>query len=126
MNIEGNQYDVLHMKLEMHQTVDDAGSPSSPVQFAYLYVELDWVDNEFLLAWVTAPSQTYNFEIEQFGTNGKLKEIRFENAYCTELTERYNVGAMDSFRQEQVQNFITCLFITAGRVQVDDAELQNF
>lgn len=129
LNIEGHQYEILYMKLEMHQTVDDAARPSSPVQWAHLYVELDWVDDEFLLSWVTANSQTYDFEIEQIGTQGKYKEIQFESAQCTELTERYalphgvDVALND---RNQPQNFITCLFITAGTIKVDDVELKNF
>ena len=129
MKIEGKEYSVLFMTLETHQTVDDAGRPSSPVQWSFVYLELEWMDDDFLLSWAKAPNQTYDFEIEQMGTNGKYKEIRFEKAYCTEVLEKFSRphGADLALNPgSSLQNFITCLFVTAGTIKVDDVDIHNY
>ncbi|CAG5074230.1 hypothetical protein DYBT9623_04995 [Dyadobacter sp. CECT 9623] len=128
MHIEDHEYSVMFMRFELHQTVDDAMSITSPIQWAHLYVELEMVMDDFLIEWANKPSQKYDLSVEQFGENGPFKTLSFKEAVCTEFLEMFDDGTddMDKKLTNRLQNFITCLTITASSVEIDEAKLENF
>jgi hypothetical protein len=82
----------MFMRFELHQTVDDAMSITSPIQWAHLYMELEMVLDEFLIEWANKPSQTYDLTVEQFGENGSFKTLSFKEAVCIEFVEMFDDG----------------------------------
>ena len=129
LTVDGDHiYSVMFMQFEVHQTVDDAMSVTSPMQWAHLYLELEMVLNDFLVEWANKPSQKYDLMVEEFGTQGSFKVLSFNDAVCTEFVEKFDDGTddLDKALTHRSQNFITCLTITAGSVEVDQAKLENF
>lgn len=123
-----HEFSVMFMRFELHQTVDDAMSVTSPIQWAHLYVELEMVLDDFLIEWASKPSQKYDVTVEQFGEHGSFKTLSFKDAVCTEFVEMFDDGSddLDVALANRLQNFITCLTITAATVEVDEAKLENF
>ena len=129
LKIDGDrEYSVMFMRFELHQTVDDAMSITSPIQWAHLYLELEMVMDDFLIEWASKPSQKYDLTVEQFGENGAFKTLSFKESVCTEFVEMFDDGTddMDKKLAKRLQNFITCLTITASNVEIDEAKLENF
>ncbi|TLU98006.1 type VI secretion system tube protein TssD [Dyadobacter luticola] len=129
LKVDGDhEFTVMFMRFELHQTVDDAMSITSPMQWAHLYVELEMVLDDFLIEWANKPSQKYDLTVEQFGENGPFKTLSFKDAVCTEFVEMFDDGTddLDKALTHRLQNFITCLTITASSVEVDEAKLENF
>ncbi|MCE6988888.1 type VI secretion system tube protein TssD [Dyadobacter sp. CY323] len=129
VKIDGDhEYSVMFMRFELHQTVDDAMSITSPIQWAHLYMELEMVMDDFLIEWANKPSQKYDLTVEQFGENGPFKTLSFKDSVCTEFVEMFDDGTddMDKKLAKRLQNFITCLTITASSVEIDEAKLENF
>ena len=129
VTIDGDhEYGVMFMRFELHQTVDDAMSITSPIQWAHLYLELEMVLDDFLIEWANKPSQKYDLTVEQFGEVGSFKTLSFKEAVCTEFVEMFDDGTddLDKALSNRLQNFITCLTITASSVEIDEAKLENF
>eukprot|EP01034_Spumella_vulgaris_P016452 gene16452-21017_t len=79
LTVDGDhEYTVMYMRFELHQTVDDAMSVTSPIQWAHLYVEVEMVLDDFLVEWASKPSQKYDLSIEQFGEHGSFKTLSVE------------------------------------------------
>lgn len=123
-----HHYSVMYMQFELHQTVDDAMSVTSPMQWAHLYLELEMVMDDFLVEWANKPSQKYDLMVEQFGEHGSFKILSFNDSVCTEFVEKFDDGTDDLDRalSSRLQNFITCLTITAASIEVDEAKMENF
>lgn len=123
-----HEYSVLFMEFELHQTVDEAMSITSPIQWAHLYMELEMVLDDFLVEWANKPSQKYDLTVEQFGENGSFKTLSFKDAVCIEYVEMFDDGMddLDKALSSRLQNFITCITVTAGHVEVNEAKLENF
>jgi hypothetical protein len=129
LKIDGDhEYSVMFMRFELHQTVDDAMSITSPIQWAHLYVELEMVMDDFLIEWANKPSQKYDLTVEQFGETGSFKTLSFKEAVCIEFVEEFDDGTddLDKALANRLQNFITCLTITASSVEISEAKLENF
>ncbi|WP_159470197.1 type VI secretion system tube protein TssD [Dyadobacter sp. 3J3] len=129
LTVDGDhEYTVMYMRFELHQTVDDAMSVTSPIQWAHLYVEVEMVLDDFLVEWASKPSQKYDLSIEQFGEHGSFKTLSFKDAVCIEFVEMFDDGSddLDIALTKRLENFITCLTITASNVEVDEAKLENF
>lgn len=129
LTVDGdNEFSVMYMQFELHQTVDDSMSVTSPIQWAHLYVELEMVADDFLIEWASKPSQKYDLTLEQFGEHGSFKTLSFKEAVCIEFVEKFDDGSddLDIALTNRLQNFITCLTITAGSIEVDEAKLENF
>jgi hypothetical protein len=129
LKIDGeHEYSVMFMRFELHQTVDDAMSITSPIQWSHLYMELEMVLDDFLIEWANKPSQTYDLTVEQFGENGSFKTLSFKEAVCIEFVEMFDDGQddLDKALANRLQNFITCLTITASSVEINEAKLENF
>ncbi|QRR03015.1 type VI secretion system tube protein TssD [Dyadobacter sandarakinus] len=119
-------YEILLMRFEVHQGVDDSMGIASPMQWAYLYVEAAMVLDDFLAGWASKASQKYDLTVEHAGENGPVKTMDFKEAVCTELVEMFDDGTDGVRSPGGLQNFVTCLTITAGKVEVKDAKLENF
>ncbi|GLU56966.1 type VI secretion system tube protein TssD [Dyadobacter frigoris] len=129
LTVDGDhEFSVMYMRFELHQTVDDSMSVTSPIQWAHLYVELEMVLDDFLVEWASKPSQKYDLTVEQFGEHGSFKTLSFKDAVCTEFVEMFDDGSddLDIALTNRLQNFITCLTITAASIEVDEAKLENF
>ncbi|MHA4737513.1 type VI secretion system tube protein TssD [Dyadobacter sp. MSC1_007] len=129
VKIDGeHEYSVMFMQFELHQTVDDAMSITSPIQWAHLYMELEMVMSDFLIGWANKPSQKYDLVVEQFGEHGSFKTLNFKDAFCTEFVEMFDDGLddIDKALAQRLQNFITCVTVTASSVEIDEAKLENF
>ncbi len=131
--VENMSFDIYYASFELHQTVDEVGRPDSPVQGANVYLEIDegFVDGDLLLNWAIQPNQQHDCVIEEFGTNGRFKRMEIQQAFCVELIEKFNPGfglANTAIRaaNAQIQNYITCLRLTAPTLTVSDTQLQNF
>ncbi|SDE68677.1 hypothetical protein SAMN04487996_106209 [Dyadobacter soli] len=129
LKIDGDhEYSVMFMQFELHQTVDDAMSITSPIQWAHLYMELEMVLDDFLVEWANKPSQKYDLTVEQFGEKGSFKTLSFKEAICIEFVEMFDDGEddLDVTLSRRRQNFITCITVTAGSVEINEAKLENF
>lgn len=129
VKIDGeHEYSVMFMQFELHQTVDDAMSITSPIQWAHLYMELEMVLDDFLVEWANKPSQKYDLTVEQFGETGSFKTLSFKEAVCIEFVEMFDDGTddLDKALSNRLQNFITCITVTAGNVEINEAKLENF
>lgn len=129
LKIDGeHEYSVMFMQFELHQTVDDAMSITSPIQWAHLYMELEMVLDDFLIEWANKPSQKYDLTVEQFGETGSFKTLSFKDSVCIEFVEMFDDGTddLDKALSSRLQNFITCITVTAGNVEINEAKLENF
>lgn len=84
--------------------------------------------DDFLIEWANKPSQKYDLTVEQFGENGSFKTLSFKEAVCIEFVEMFDDGLddLDKALANWLQNFITCLTITASSVEINEAKLENF
>ena len=117
VKIDGDhEYSVMFMQFELHQTVDDAMSITSPIQWAHLYMELEMVLDDFLVEWANKPSQKYDLTVEQFGETGSFKTLSFKEAVCIEFVEMFDDGTDDL--DKALANRDDTLFFDAGSTQM--------
>ena len=131
MKIEEKEYDILYSRFEIHQTLDDSGSVTSAMQYAYFYLELAFVKDDFLLHWATQVEDPKQVQIEEYFTESSpYKTLNLSNVYCIQLEEKFSTTDVTTTRfvreSGQVHSFITCITLTAGGISVRDATLQNF
>lgn len=132
LKIEGEEkeYEILYSVFEVHQTLDDAGSITSPMQYAHFYLEIFFTNDDYLLNWANEPESPKNLVIEEYTSRSTLlKSVSLKNAYCTQWEEKFDFGfdrGLSEYRSRSSHNFITCLTLTAGEIAVNDATLQNF
>ncbi|WP_128548709.1 type VI secretion system tube protein TssD [Larkinella soli] len=128
LEIEGSSFNILFMRMEVHQEVDEVGRPSSPVQDAHLYLELEWVaEDDLFVKWAVEAGEQHSCRIRQYGTRGEIKSIQAEKAWCIDYREKFADSARSTpaSRRTQVQNYITCLTLTAETLSVNEARLSN-
>ncbi len=132
--VDNLSFDIYYVSFELHQTVDEVGRPDSPVQGTNIYLEIDdgFVDGDLLLNWATQPNQQYDCVVEEFGTTGRMKRIEIQQAFCVEFIEKFNPGfglartGIRTASNDHLQNYITCLRLTAPSLTVADIQLTNF
>lgn len=120
LRLEGNTYRLNGLSLDISQEVDDLGRPASASQGGIIKLEMDALKDETIVDWVMDPNKQLGGTITFYRTDetSKLKEISFENAYCTELREKY-LGAAFADR------LITLLTISAEKVSIGSVEMDN-
>jgi hypothetical protein len=117
--LDENTYLLNSLSYEIDQAVDKFGRPSSISKGGKIEIELYSVDNDVIFDWMIHPRKTINGTINLYeGDNEtKLKEIKFENAYCIDYTE--------SFDQIMGDFLVTKLTISAEKLTIGSVDLDN-
>jgi hypothetical protein len=111
---------VNYVHMDINQAVDTLGRPASLTRGGKLTVEFNATANNVVAVWMANPAKKMDGSIvfKQMGVNLALKEIQFTNAYCVELTERFD----GSTSTAQMVTIITISpeTITVGGVLLDN------
>ncbi len=120
LRLEGNTYRLNGLSLDISQEVDDLGRPSSASRGGIIKMEMDELKDEVIVDWAVHPNKPLNGSITFYRTDemAKLKEITFENAYCTELREKYLGSAF-------ANRLVTIVTIAAEKVAIGSVEVDN-
>jgi hypothetical protein len=120
LRLEGNAYRLNGLSLDISQEVDDLGRPASASRGGIIKMEMDTLKDEVIIDWVMDPNKQLNGSITFYRTDetAKLKEISFENAYCTELREKY-LGAAFADRM------VTLITVSAEKISIGSVEMDN-
>jgi Hemolysin coregulated protein Hcp (TssD) len=128
-------YYLYFVSFEVHQTVDEVGRPSSPVQGANVYLEMELREHvDEIINWATQPNQQLDCEIvhilEDEGGMSRLKRLELHQAYCVEYLEKYTQQSLLGHAQrratERMPSYMICLRLTAPSFRFGEAELNSF
>jgi hypothetical protein len=117
--LEGNTYLLNSVSMEIGHATDQYGRPSSATKGGKITVELFSVDDNTFFDWAIHPGKTRDGTINliKADNESKVKEIKFENAYCTEYIEVFN----DTLEK----SLVTRCIISAEKLSIGNIELDN-
>jgi hypothetical protein len=121
MYLEDNMYQINALSVDISQEVDELGRPSSASRGGIIKLEIDSVKDDMLTDWVMNATKTLSGRITLYKADDsytKLKDISFENAYCTELREKF-LGAAFADRM------LMLLTISSEKVSIGSIEVNN-
>lgn len=120
LTVDGNTYPVRHLWLEITQTIDAVGRPSSATRGGKIRLEMDVVDDDTLSEWMADPHKLLSGNIRYYRTDedATLKELQFEDAYCVEYIERFD-GTSSG------QPMITTITISAQQLKLGQVSVKN-
>jgi hypothetical protein len=119
LNLEGNTYLLNSVSTEIGYETDQYGRPSSLTKGGKIVIELFSAEDEAIFDWMIHPGKTKNGTINLFKADNetKVKEIKFENGYCTEYYEIFS----DVVEKSMVTKFT----ISAEKISIGSIELDN-
>ena len=117
--LEGNTYLLNSVSIDIEQVVDEFGRPSTVAKGGKIEVELFSVEDDVIFDWMVHTKKTLNGSINLYEADfeTKLKEIKFEDAYCIEYNERFDEASEDSL--------ITKFKISAEKLSIGNIDLDN-
>ena len=117
--LEGNTYLLNKISIEIGEAVDKSGRPSSKSKGGKIDIELDSVKDEVFYDWMVQTRKTLNGSINLYEADfeTKLKEIKFEEAYCINYVEIFTEALED--------NMITKFTISAEKLSVGNIDMDN-
>lgn len=117
--LDGNTYLLISVSLEIGQTIDQYGRPSSVTKGGKIDIELFSMEDDVIFDWMIHPGKMKNGTINLFKADNetKVKEIKFENGYCTEFIEFFS-DALE-------RNLVTKFTISAEKLSIGNIELDN-
>lgn len=118
--MDGTTYLARQCWLEIDQSTDAVGRPSSATRGGKLRLELDVVEDDTLSEWMADPHKKLNGSVRYYRTSEEatLKEIQFDDAYCIEYVERFD-GTQSSLPMT------TTLTISAQKLKIGQVSLEN-
>ncbi len=100
LEIDGNQFKVLHCSFNFNQPLGTNLKPSGKPQGGVLNVTLEVSKNTDFFYWMINPSLTKNGSLTFFNRDAMSKQITFDfqNAFCTNLS-----GVFDAYNSEPLK-----------------------
>jgi hypothetical protein len=117
--LEGNTYLLNTVSIEIGQTTDQFGRPSTVAKGGKVEMELFSVEDDVIFDWMVHTKKTLSGSINLYEADfeTKFKEIRFEDAYCIEFSER--------FEESTEESLITRFKISAEKLSIGNIDLDN-
>jgi hypothetical protein len=117
--LEGNTYLLNSVSVEIEQNADQFGRPSSAAKGGKLEIELFSVEDDTIFDWMVHTKKTLNGSINLYEADydTKVKEIKFEDAFCIEFSEQFTEAAED--------NLVTKFKISAEKLSIGNIDLDN-
>ena len=118
--MDGNTYSVRQLGLEISQTIDAVGRPSSATQGGKIKLEIDVADDDTLSEWMADPHKTMGGSVRYYRTDedATLKELKFEDAFCVEYTERFD-------GTQSTQPMTTTIVLSAQKLKIGQVSVEN-
>ena len=117
--LEGNTYLLNSVSIEIEQVADQFGRPSTAAKGGKIEIELFSVEDDVIFDWMVHTKKTLNGSINLYEADyeTKLKEIKFEDAYCIEFNERFDEASED--------NLVTKFKISSEKLSIGNIDLDN-
>ena len=100
--IEDRELNVLHCKYEISQMTDHKGKPSARPKGGIISILVESDSKTFLFDWATSETQVKSGSITfiKRDTMGKMKRLKFADAYCVEFSEEFVAKGGDPMQIE--------------------------
>jgi hypothetical protein len=120
LQLEGNTYLIRALSLDISQTIDKVGRPSSSTKGGNIEIQLDVVQDDIFADWIVDPKKKLNGTITYYNIDqaSKMKEVKFEDAFCVEFSEIFD-GTMSE------SSMMTHVKISAEKLSIGNVELSN-
>lgn len=117
--LEGNTYLLNSISVEIEQSTDQFGRPSTAAKGGKIELELFSVEDDVIFDWMVHTKKTLNGSINLYEADfeTKVKEIKFDGAYCIEFCEHFSEGSEDSL--------VTKFKISAEKLSIGNIDLDN-
>jgi hypothetical protein len=117
--LEGNTYLLNSVSVEIEHVVDQFGRPSTAAKGGEIEIELFSVEDDVIFDWMVHTKKTLNGSINLYEADyeTKVKEIKFEDAYCIEFSEEFVEATEDSL--------VTRFKISAEKLSIGNIDLDN-
>jgi hypothetical protein len=117
--LEGNTYLLNSISVEIEQTADQFGRPTTVAKGGTIEIELFSVEYDTIFDWMVHTKKTLNGSINLYEADydTKVKEIKFEDAFCIEFSEQFTEAAED--------NLVTKFKISAEKLSIGNIDLDN-
>jgi type VI protein secretion system component Hcp len=116
---------VLEFSFTFDQATDKENQPSGIPRGGRLFVKVDAFtkknDNNELFKWMVSNNMKKNGKITVYMPSqpgNKLKEIKFEDAYCVKYEEKWKASTSDSYDTEEI-------YITWRKLTWDNVTYEN-
>lgn len=100
--LDGNTYNVLEVKYDFTQTIDNTGKPQGMPQGGIIFIRIESTGNPELLGWMLDHNKTKDGKIIFYRRDAmsKLQELNFEKAYCIKFAEHFNSNSAEPLQIE--------------------------
>jgi hypothetical protein len=117
--LDGNTYILNSVSVEIEQAADQFGRPSTAAKGGKIEIELYPVEDDVIFDWMVHTKKTLNGSINLYEADfeTKVKEIKFEDAYCIEFSELFVEAAED--------NLLMKFKISAEKLSIGNIDLDN-
>ena len=117
--LEGNTYLLNSVSIEIEQGADQFGRPSTAAKGGKIEIELFSVEDDVIFDWMVHTKKILNGSINLYEADfeTKLKEIKFEDAFCIEFSEKFEEAGDD--------NLLTRFIISAEKLSIGNIDLDN-
>lgn len=94
LKFKEKEYEVLSCSYVFSRAMDSDGRPASGVQAGEISLQVVVGDDDGLLGWMVDPYRMEEGTITFMRTDqdSSLKEVKFEDAYCSAYSESFNNG----------------------------------
>jgi len=120
LEVNGAKFDVSACSYSFRQETDAKNKPSSTVFGGSIHVTIDSSEDDKILGWMVDPYKKTNGTITfyKIDADSKMKELKFEDGYCTSFNETYSNGTGMSN-----EIIISAKKITVGSVTHDNSKV---
>ncbi|MFD2934192.1 type VI secretion system tube protein TssD [Spirosoma flavum] len=120
LSVDGNTYPIRQLWLEISQTIDAVGRPSSTTQGGKIKLEMDVTEDDTLSEWMADPHKTLGGSVRYYRTDedATLKEIKFEDAFCVDYVERFD-------GTQSAQPMTTTITISAQKLKIGQVSVEK-
>lgn len=121
LKLGGKEYDVLSSSFSFNRSVDPKGRPSSGVYGGEIHLAIEsYADTTLVELMLNKQhtAQTGSITFDQGTSDGKMKEVKFTDAFITSYTESAQAHSSDAMN---IQMTLSAREISVG----DSAKLTN-
>lgn len=121
LDIGGFDIAANYVYLDINQAVDSLGRPASLTRGGKITLEFNATDDNVVAEWMANPAKRLDGKIRFIkidGIESTEKEIRFTNAYCVDLMERFDGTTTTG-------QMVTVITISPEKILVGSTELNN-
>jgi len=117
--LDGNTYLLNSVSIEIEQGADQFGRPSTAAKGGKIEIQLFSVEDDVIFDWMVHTKKILSGSINLYEADfeTKLKEIKFEDAYCIEFSEKFEEAGDD--------NLVTRFIISAEKLSIGNIDLDN-